>query len=65
MVTYLVPVFGVTWGWLFLGEALTPSMAAGGALILGGMVFGQREGRARAPRLVPVHATRKPCVDCG
>jgi drug/metabolite transporter (DMT)-like permease len=70
MVTYLVPAFGVAWGWLFLGEPLTPSMAAGGALILGGMIFGQREGRSQAervhsPRPVPVRVTRKPCVDCG
>ena len=35
-VTYLIPLFGVLWGWLFLGEMLTASVLAGGALILMG-----------------------------
>ena len=38
-VTYLIPLFGVLWGWLFLGEALPPSALGGGALILGGTVL--------------------------
>ncbi len=38
-VTYLVPVFGVLWGWLFLGEAVSAVALAGGALILAGVVF--------------------------
>lgn len=33
-VTYLIPVFGILWGHLFLGEAITPSMVAGSAVIL-------------------------------
>jgi drug/metabolite transporter (DMT)-like permease len=67
MVTYLVPVFGVAWGWLFLGEPLTPSMAAGGALILGGMIFGQRDASQRSPRrLATVRSSaQRPCTDCG
>ncbi|MBS0433067.1 MAG: DMT family transporter [Proteobacteria bacterium] len=66
MVTYLVPAFGVAWGWSFLGEPLTLGMAAGGALILGGMIFGQREARqkARAPRPAQIRHAR-PCADCG
>lgn len=35
-VTFLIPVFAVLWGALFLGEALTLPMAGGGALILAG-----------------------------
>jgi drug/metabolite transporter (DMT)-like permease len=35
-VTFLIPVFGVLWGALFLRETLTPSMAAGCAVILVG-----------------------------
>ena len=35
-VTFLIPLFGVLWGYLFLGEALTPNMLAGGALIVAG-----------------------------
>jgi drug/metabolite transporter (DMT)-like permease len=38
-VTYLIPLFGVLWGALFLGEALSVSMLAGGALVILGTVF--------------------------
>ena len=38
-VTYLIPFFGVLWGWLFLGEALPASALAGGVLILAGTVL--------------------------
>jgi drug/metabolite transporter (DMT)-like permease len=38
-VTYLIPLFGIFWGWLFLGEALPASALAGGALILAGTVL--------------------------
>jgi drug/metabolite transporter (DMT)-like permease len=40
-VTYIIPLFGVSWAWLILGEALTPSMAAGGGLILAGVALSQ------------------------
>lgn len=33
-VTFLVPVFGTLWGALFLGEPVTASMLAGGAVVL-------------------------------
>jgi drug/metabolite transporter (DMT)-like permease len=33
-VTFLIPVFGVLWGWWFLGEQVTLPMAAGCAVIL-------------------------------
>jgi drug/metabolite transporter (DMT)-like permease len=33
-VLYLIPAFGVLWGCMFLGEAFTPVMAAGCAVIL-------------------------------
>jgi drug/metabolite transporter (DMT)-like permease len=38
-VTYLVPLFGMLWGALFLGETLTPSMLGGAALVILGTVF--------------------------
>jgi drug/metabolite transporter (DMT)-like permease len=38
-VTYLIPLFGVFWGWLFLGEALPPAALAGGVLILAGTIL--------------------------
>lgn len=41
-VTYLVPLFGVLWAWLLLGERLTATTAVAGALILGGVALGQR-----------------------
>jgi drug/metabolite transporter (DMT)-like permease len=41
-VTYLVPLFAVLWAWGALGEPLTLSMAAAGALILAGVALSQR-----------------------
>ena len=38
-VTYLIPVFGVLWGTLFLGEPMTPTMLAGGALVILGTLL--------------------------
>jgi drug/metabolite transporter (DMT)-like permease len=45
-VTYLIPLFGVIWAWLLLGEPLTTTMAIAGALILAGVALSQQ----RAPR---------------
>lgn len=42
-VTYLVPLFGVAWAWLFLGEPVTLTMAISGALILGSVIVSQRK----------------------
>ncbi|HEY0339368.1 MAG TPA: DMT family transporter, partial [Steroidobacteraceae bacterium] len=41
-VTYLVPLFGVIWAWIALGETPTLSMAASAALILGGVAISQQ-----------------------
>lgn len=38
-VTYLIPVFGVAWGALFLGETVSPGMLAGASLVLLGTFF--------------------------
>jgi drug/metabolite transporter (DMT)-like permease len=38
-VTYLIPVFGVLWGALFLGEPLALPMLAGGMLVIVGTVL--------------------------
>jgi drug/metabolite transporter (DMT)-like permease len=35
-VTFLMPVFGLAWGALFLGESVTVAMLVGAAVILGG-----------------------------
>jgi drug/metabolite transporter (DMT)-like permease len=41
-VTFLIPLFGVLWGYLFLGEPLTVNMLLGGSLILGGTWLAMR-----------------------
>jgi drug/metabolite transporter (DMT)-like permease len=45
--TYLIPVFGVGWAWLFLGEAPTATMAVAGIVILGSVIVSQRESVPR------------------
>ena len=45
---YLIPLFGVTWGWLLLGETPTPSMLIAGSLILGSVIVSQREAKPAA-----------------
>jgi drug/metabolite transporter (DMT)-like permease len=44
-VTYLIPLFGVIWAWLLLGEPLTVTMALAGALILAGVALSQRRAQ--------------------
>jgi drug/metabolite transporter (DMT)-like permease len=44
-VTYLIPVFGVAWAWLLLGESLTWTMAISAALILGSVAMSQQSSR--------------------
>ncbi len=38
-VTFLIPVFGVLWGALFLGESVTLSMVIGGTIVLSAIAF--------------------------
>jgi drug/metabolite transporter (DMT)-like permease len=45
-VTYLVPLFGVIWAWVVLGEPLTVRMAIAGAFILGGVALSQQRSAA-------------------
>jgi drug/metabolite transporter (DMT)-like permease len=40
--TYLIPIFGVLWGWLLLGERPTWTMIASAVLILGSVILIQR-----------------------
>ena len=46
-VTYLIPLFGVVWAWLLLGEPLTLSMALAGVLILSGVALSQQRAAGR------------------
>jgi drug/metabolite transporter (DMT)-like permease len=60
-VTFLIPLFGMLWGALFLGEAITPVMAAGCALVLAGtalILF--RPAHASDPRQSEPLAPRTP-----
>ncbi|MBA3506244.1 MAG: DMT family transporter [Betaproteobacteria bacterium] len=47
-VTFLIPLFGVAWGVIFLGEAVTPEMAGGGALIVAGTALALRAHPTRS-----------------
>ncbi|WP_457425841.1 DMT family transporter [Roseateles sp. P5_E7] len=38
-VTFLIPLFAIVWGALFLGEAVTAQMVAGGAIVLVGIAL--------------------------
>jgi drug/metabolite transporter (DMT)-like permease len=49
------PVLTVVWGILLLGEAMTPALALGGSLTLGGVLWSNRPMRARI-RVKPVAA---------
>ena len=41
-VTYLIPLFGAAFAWLFLGEPVTLQMLIAGALILGSVAVSQK-----------------------
>jgi drug/metabolite transporter (DMT)-like permease len=51
MIAFLMPVFGMLWGALFLGETITLSMIAGCGLVIGGATIVLRPAGARPPRL--------------
>jgi len=38
-VTYLIPIFGVVWGALFLGEPLSAAMILGALVVIAGTVL--------------------------
>ncbi len=46
-VTYLIPLFGVIWAYLVLGEPLTLTMTLAGALILAGVAISQQPARPK------------------
>ena len=54
-VTYLIPVFGVLWGRVFLGEPVTLHLAVGCGVILAGT--GLTTGVLRLPRLAKLRPT--------
>lgn len=56
-VTFLIPVFGVVWGALFLAEAVTPAMAIGCAVIVLGTALAS--GALRLPQRSGTAPSRK------
>jgi drug/metabolite transporter (DMT)-like permease len=52
-VTFLIPLFGVLWGYLFLREPLTINMLLGGSLILGGTWLAMRGGMVAPASIRP------------
>jgi drug/metabolite transporter (DMT)-like permease len=58
-VTYLVPIFGMAWGALFLDEQVTGGMLAGLALILASVLL---VNGVRLPARVAARLRRSPAV---
>lgn len=52
-VAFLIPIFGILWGVIFLGEPLTPGLLAGGAMVLLGTVLAAN--RTTAATTSPPH----------
>jgi drug/metabolite transporter (DMT)-like permease len=54
-VTYLIPLFAVLWGAVFLAEPVTPAIAGGGALVMTGtvLVLMRPAARTRGARSAP------------
>jgi drug/metabolite transporter (DMT)-like permease len=48
-VAYLIPLFALAWGWLFLGEGVTPVMVGAGSVILLGTALATGLIGARTP----------------
>lgn len=53
-VTFVIPIFGVLWGAMFLGEKITPTMIVGGAIILLGTALAS--GKLTPARPLPRRA---------
>ena len=58
-VTFLIPLFGVGWGWLLLGEATTWAHAAGGVLIALALWLVLRPAPAASPAPAPASANMR------
>jgi drug/metabolite transporter (DMT)-like permease len=43
-VTFLIPIFGMLWGWLFLNEAITTDMLVCTAVVVAGTQLANRKG---------------------
>jgi len=52
-VTFLIPVFGILWGNLFLAEPISPALGGGVALVLAGTALATGLLQKRWPRRAP------------
>ncbi len=52
-VTFLIPIFAVAWGALFLGETVAPRTVAGTAIVLAGTALATGLLRLRVPARPP------------
>jgi drug/metabolite transporter (DMT)-like permease len=50
LVTFLIPIFGIFWSWLFLDEVVKPVMIIGLALILASIRLVNRPSTAPVPK---------------
>lgn len=57
-VTFLIPAFGVLWGAVFLGEAITPTLLLGCTTILAGTALAS--GLVELPRMLGERAAARP-----
>jgi drug/metabolite transporter (DMT)-like permease len=58
-VTFLIPVFGMLWGALFLHEQITPSMLAGAGVIVLGTLLSNRHASSSATPPSSHHAASR------
>lgn len=56
-VTFLIPVFGMLWGTLFLGEQITAHMLTGTAIIVAGTLLSNHQRTAAKPTIHPSSST--------
>jgi len=59
-VAYLIPVFGVTWGVIFLGEPITSALLGGGALVIAGTALATGAGSRRTIKPTPAPPASRP-----
>jgi drug/metabolite transporter (DMT)-like permease len=61
-VTFLIPLFGVLWGWLFLAETVDASMLTGGAIVVLGTMLSTGVLGPQGPTENPSRRSEEPRV---
>jgi drug/metabolite transporter (DMT)-like permease len=57
---YLVPIASISWAAIVLGERVTPFLAIGGAMVLGGVILAERIAPRVGPGGLPGRAAPEP-----